>query len=168
MENEEKKRALRALYRRWAYMVLAVIASALLFTRPVFSFQEDRGIKYVRSFSMTDRYFFVTQTELDTNRSQTNATMSVRALYYCNLVMLWGTILCLLCFFDNRWRVNIATVTAFVSGAYYVIMVYYALRIADDYYATLYPNIMAFLPAIVCQMMILTRRNVLQSEIEED
>ena len=156
------------MYRRWAYMIIAIMASALLFTRPVFSFQEDKGMKYVRSFSMTETNLYVTQTELDSNISQTTAAMSVRGLYYCNQAMLWGAILCFLFFFSNGWRVRIATLTAFVSGAYYVLMVYYALRIEDEQYATLYPNLMAFLPAVVCQMMILTRHNVLQSDIEED
>lgn len=168
MENKDKKRALQSLYRRLAYMGVAIIASMVLFTRPVFSFQDDRGIKYVRSFTMTDTDFFVTQTELDSNISHTTATMSIRGLYYCNQVMLWGAILCLLCFFSNEWRVRIATLTAFFAGVYYVIMVYYAIRIADEQYATLYPNLMAFLPAVVCQMMILTRQNVLQSNIAED
>lgn len=168
MEKEERNRALHAMYRRWAYMGIAIIASMVLSMRPVFSFQEDKGIKYVRSFSMTDTEFVVTQTELDTNASQITATMSVKGLHHCNKVMLWGAILCFLCFFSNRWRVRIAIFTAFVAGAYYVLMVVYALRMADEHYATLYPNIMAILPAIVCQMMVLTRHNVLQSEIDDE
>ena len=117
---------------------------------------------------MTDTEFVVTQTELDTNASQITAAMSVKGLHHCNKVMLWGAILCFLCFFSNRWRVRIAIFTAFVAGAYYVLMVVYALRMADEHYATLYPNIMAVLPAIVCQMMVLTRHNVLQSEIDDE
>ena len=35
--------ALYAMYRRWIYMVIAIAASALLFQRPVFDFQEDKG-----------------------------------------------------------------------------------------------------------------------------
>lgn len=155
------------MYRRWAYMAVAIIASAVLFTRPVFSFHEDKGIRYVRSFSMTETHFYVTQTELETHVPEVTASMSVKGLYYCNKVMLWGAILCFLCFFSNTWRVRIATLTAVTAGLYYVFMVYYALRMVDMHYATLYPNLMALLPAIVCQMMVLTRHNVIRSDIDK-
>lgn len=167
MENEETKRAWRAMYRRWAYMAIAIIASVVLFTRPVFSFHEDKGIRYIRSFSMTQTCFYVTQTDLDSHIPEVTASMSVKGLYYCNKVMLWGAILCLLCFFSKLWRIRIAVLTAVSAGAYYLFMIYYALRMTDLHYATLYPNMMAFLPAIVCQMMILTRHNVVQSEIDK-
>ena len=72
-----------------------------------------------------------------------------------------------LCFFSSRWRISIAIITAFIAGAYYVIMAYYALRIADEQYATITLSIMAVLPAVVCQMMLLTRRNILQSNLDK-
>lgn len=155
------------MYCRWVYMGVAIIASLLLFTRPVFSFHEDKGIKYTRSFSMNQTTFFVTQTELESHIPEITASMSVKGLYYCNQVMLWGAILCLLCFFSSAWRVLIAIFTALSAGVYYLLMVYYAIQMADMHYATLYPNLMALLPAIVCQMMVLTRHNVLQSAIDE-
>ena len=166
MENDETKRAWRAMYRRWAYMIIAILAAAALTTRPVFSFHEDKGIRYVRSFSMTQTQFYVTQTELDSHIPEITASMSVKGLYYCNKVMLWGAILCLLCFFSHVWRIRIAILTAVAAGAYYAFMIYYALRMADLHYATLYPNAMALLPAIVCQMMVLTRHNVLRADID--
>ena len=167
MNQEGEKRAFLAMCRRLAYMALAIIASMVLFTRPVFNFQDDKGIKYIRSFSIEDNCFYVTQTEMETGISQITATMPVKALYYCNKLMLWGTILCFLCFFSSRWRISIAIITAFIAGAYYVIMAYYALRIADEQYATITLNIMAVLPAVVCQMMLLTRRNILQSNLDK-
>ncbi len=167
MVNEGEKRILYAMYRRWAYMAIAIIATMVMLEYPMFRFHEDRGIKYVRSFSIEGTTFCVTQTEMDTGISQITATMSVKGLYYCNKLMLWGTILCFLCFFSNRWRIRIAVVTAIIAGAYYAFMAYYAIRIADDHYATLSLNITAILPAIVCQMMVLTWHNIMQSYVDK-
>jgi hypothetical protein len=166
MEKDDQKRAIRAMYRRWAYMAIAIAASAFLLTRPVFNFQEDKGIIYVRSFSMDQKTFYVTQTTLSDHVPEITATMSVALLYYCNKAMLWGSILCLLCFFSKLWRIRIATVTAALAGVYYVLMVYYAIKMSDDHYATLYPNFMVIWPAIVCQCMVLTRQNVIKASID--
>ena len=149
-------------------MAVAIIASALLFTKPVFNFQQDKGILYMRSFSMTQKEFYVTQTDLSNGVPYITDTMSVRMLYYCNQGMLWGSILCLLSVFDIRWRMIFALVTALLAGAYYIIMMYYAVVISDEYYATLYPNLMTILPAIVCQMMIFLRHNIIHMTIDED
>ena len=155
------------MYRRWLYMIIAIAASALLMLRPVLSFQEDKGIKYVRSFSMDPKTFYVTQTELGTGAEQVTATMSVKGLYYCNWAMLCGCILCFLCFWNDTWRILLAIITAFIAGAYYVFMVYYALRMADNHYATLYPNLMALLPAVVLQMMVFLRQNIIKTIVAE-
>ena len=165
MDNNEEKKALQAMFRRWVYMVIAIVASAVLSLHPVFSFQEDKGIIYIRSFSMDQETFYVTQTELRTGAEQITATMSVKGLYFCRRLMLFGCILCLLCFFSKRWRLTLALITAFIAGAYYVLMIYYAMRMSDDHYATLYPNLMAVFPAIVLQMMILVRQNIIKSMI---
>ena len=161
MEQEEPKFDFSAMYRRWAYMLVAIAASAFLFTRPIFNFQEDKGIIYIRSFSMTEKEFVVTQTELATGAKQVTATMSLKGLYYTNKVMLYGCILCFLCFFSKHWRVWICNLTAFVCGVYYAFVIYYAVQMADLHYATLYPNLMIVVPAIVLEMMILTRHNVI-------
>ena len=170
--------ARKAMYRRWVYMVVAIVAAALIPMKPVFSFQTDRGIIYERSFSMDDRTFYVVQTELDTGKAHLVATMPVKGLRYCYLAMLWGSILCLLCFYPEwrvwvcvffypEWRVWVCVFTAVAAGMYYVLMAYYAVVIAEDYYATLYPNYMAILPAVVLQMMVLTRRNVIKQINDE-
>lgn len=158
--------ARKAMYRRWVYMAVAIVAAALLPMKPVFSFQTDKGIIYERSFSMDDRTFYVVQTELDTGKAHLVATMPVKGLRYCYLAMLWGSILCLLCFYPE-WRVWGCVFTAVAAGMYYVLMAYYAVVIAEDYYATLYPNYMAILPAVVLQMMVLTRRNVIKQINDE-
>ena len=59
------------MLRRWVYMAIAIIAAALLGTRPVFNFQSDTGILYTRSFRMEDqKQFIVTQRELSTGAEE--------------------------------------------------------------------------------------------------
>ena len=159
-------RTLDAMYRRWAYMVVAIIASALLFTYPVFKFAQDKGIIYVRSFQMDERTFVVTQTEMATGVEYITATMSVKWLYRCNKAMLWGSIICLLCFFNNPLRVTITYIVAVIAGSYYVLMAYYAMKISDLHYATITPTFMVVLPGIVCAMMLLTGQNVIRDGID--
>ena len=157
-----------AMYRRWAYMVLAILGSAILFHQPVLSFQEDKGIIYVRSFSMDEHVFQVTQTELATGIHQITETMSVAGLYYCNKVMLYGSILCLLCFFSNVWRIRIAMMTVLACAVYYGFLIYYALHISDAHFATLVPNVFTFIPAVVLEMMLLVRHNIHQTYMDRD
>ena len=142
-------------------MAIAIVATLLLQYKPVFSFQEDKGIIYVRSFSMDQKTFEVYQTEMDTGIKSVTATMSVKGLYYCYWAMLIGCIACFLCFFSWRARIHISFFTAVVSGAYYFLMIYYAVKISDLHFATLYPSWPAILPAITCQMMLLVRHNVI-------
>lgn len=148
-----------AMYRRLAYMAFAIIAAALMAVKPPFSFQSDQGIKYIRSFSMTQKEFVVTQTDLKTGAAQATETMSVKGLYYCYRVMLACSILCLFFIIHTRARVVMCYLTMAGAAAYYVFLVIYALRIAD-HYATLLPTWAAFLPAIALEMMILLRRNL--------
>jgi len=141
-------------------MLMAVLASALLFVRPVFSFQEDKGIIYVRSFSMDSKMFYVTQTEMKTGMEEVVSTMSVKGLYICAWAMLATCLAALLCIFDDFWRMTLCIIAAALAGVYYLLMVYYAVQITDRFYTTLYPNLMAVLPAIVLQLMLLVRRDI--------
>ena len=154
------------MYRRWLYMVLAIAASVVLLVRPVFSFQEDKGIKYVRSFSMTQKTFYVTQTDLKNGASEVTARMSIKGLYYCAWVLVICCAACMLTMFNDRRRMGWCVIAAFVAGAYYVLMVYYAMRMSGDHYATLYPNFYALLPALVMQFMLLVRRSVARTIME--
>ncbi len=156
------------MHRRWAYMAIALIASVVLLHHPTCNFLDDKGIIYVRSFSMTQEEFVVTQTDLKTNISNITATMSVKGLYYCIEAMIVGIGLCFLCFFSERWRIIFAVITAILAGFYYLLLAYYIARIADLHYATVYPNYVAILPAIVCQMMLLVRRNVINELADEE
>jgi hypothetical protein len=131
--------------------------------RPVFNFQDDKGIIYVRSYEIDTYRVSVVHTRLDNGLKEVVDSTSIAGLHYCNLVMLWGSVLCLLAFFSKRWQIYIALFTAVAAGVYYTLMIFYAMRISDTMFATLYPNFMAIFPAIVCQMMILTRQNIIRS-----
>ena len=157
------KGELSAMYRRWAYMIITIVSSLLLFLHPVFNFQEDKGIIYIRSFSMDQQNFYVTQTDLKTGAAEITSTTSVKWFYYFNQAMLWGSILCFLCFFSNQLRITIAYLTAVLAGSYYILVMYYAMMLSDLHYTTLYPNFMVILPGIVCAMMLLTSKNVIQT-----
>ena len=161
METETQPFNWNAAYRRWIYMVVAIAATLMLQYAPVFSFQEDTGQIFVRSFTMNQKTIQVYQTDKETHVKAVKETMSVKGLYYCYWAMLIGCIACLLCFFSWRGRVLISFVTALIAGSYYVLMAYYAVKISDQQFATLYPNWPAVLPAITCQMMLLVRRNVI-------
>lgn len=156
------------MLRRWIYMSIAIIAAALLGTRPVFNFQSDTGMLYTRSFSMADqKQFVVTQREFSTGAEEVAAILSVKGLYYCSKAMLWGSILCLLCFFSYRGRMTLIFVTVAAAGLFYILMIVYAIRMTDQHYATLYPNFAAIWPAIVLQAMLLTRSNMIREKIDE-
>ena len=157
---------LSAMYRRLAYTVVAIMASLLLFEHPVFNFQDDKGIIYVRSFSMDQKTFYVTQTTLQDGVPEITATTSVKWFYYCNKAMVWGCILSLLCFFSIPLRLTVTYLSAVVAGSYYVLVVYYSLKLADLHYTTLYPNYMIVLPGIVCAMMLLVSRNLIKTQVE--
>ena len=165
MAEKRNDTELNAMLRRWAYMVIAIVAAALVTSRPVFNFQDDKGIIYIRSFSMDKTTFYVTQTELRTGAEEITETVPIAWMYYSGRAMFWMCVICFLCFFNDRWRIILCGLTIFCAGAYYTFLVYYALKLTEECYATMYPNFMTFLPAIVIQMMILTWRNVAHNAI---
>ena len=168
MDKEVEKSRRHAIYRRMVYMVVAIVAAALLPIKPVFNFQEDKGIIYVRSFEMDNISFRVIQTEMATGLKEVTEEMSVVGLYICYKAILWGAILCLLCFMSYRWRIIICTIVIVLTGVYYLLIIIYAMKISDIHYATLTPSIIALiLPAIVLQAMILTRHSTLKTMEEE-
>ena len=115
---------------------------------------------------MNQKTFYVTQTDLKTGVGEITATTSVKWFYLCNKAMLWGCILSLLTFFSTRLRLTVTYITAVVAGFYYVLVVYYALKLADLHYTTLYPNYMIVLPAVVCAMMILVSKNIIKTQVD--
>ena len=158
-------------------MVVAILASVFMLFHPACRFLEDKGVRYVRSISMTQTEITVTQTDLKTNADTVTATMSVKGLYYCVIAMIVGSSLCFLCFFDDKWRIILAIICQMmlltrrsIAGLYYVLFVYYIFQIADKQFATVYPNFVVILPAIIYQMMLLTRRSIFQeiADTEEE
>jgi uncharacterized membrane-anchored protein len=151
-------------------MVVAIVASVAMLSQPACKFLDDKGIRYVRSFSMTQTQITLTLTDIKTNTDTVKDTMSVKGLYYCVIAMIVGSSLCFLCFFNDRWRIIIAIITACVAGLYYILLVYYIFRIADKQFATAYPTFVVILPAVVCQMMLLVRRSIFQeiTDAEEE
>lgn len=168
MEQEAEKSKRNAVLRRLAYMVVAIVAAALLPLKPAFNFQDDKGIIYVRSYTMDQTKFQVVQTEIDSGIATVTGEMSVVGFLFCQKAMLWGCILSLLCFFSYRGRIVLCDIVSVLAGGYYVLMIIYAMRISDLFFATLSPNIFAvILPAVVMQMMVLTRRSTVKTHVEE-
>ena len=169
MDNlNQEQRVFRDMYRRWIYMIIAVVAALLMRIGPVFSFQEDKGIIYVRSFTMDMHEFVELRTDIQTGVQHVEDTMSVWGLYCCYVVMVWGSILCILCFFNNRWRVMLCVLVSAAAGLYYMLLVYYALRISDEFFATLYPTLTSICPAVVLQAMVLVRKSIIRTAIEKE
>ena len=159
-EQEENKIRRFAMYRRLAYMAIALTAVCLMRVAPVFSFSTDKGIIYDRSFTMDLQEFQVIQTTLDTHIPQVWATMSVNGLYVVQQILFWAIIVCMLVFYPTKVRWYLSLGIAAAGGVFYFLLIHYALRISDLQYATLAPTWVAFLPAVVIAMMILLNRNV--------
>ena len=157
-----------ALRKRGLYMVLALVAAIVLLFEPVFSFQQDKGIKYVRSFTMKQKVVLVTQTELENGVSEVVETMSIRGLHYCAWALILACVSCLVCSIDDRRCMQLCLIGISLAGLYYLLMIYYAIQIVDDFYATLYPNFFALLPAVIIELLILVRRSIAHNLIIEN
>ena len=159
------------MYRRWAYMALAILATWMITLHPVLSFHEDKGIYYTRSFSMDLQQVVVLQTSLDSldpemkevlPKQEVVNTISVYGLYLLQKLIFWTCIVCFIIFYPTRVRWYLSFVIMALAGVFYVLLVYYALRISDMEFATLAPTWSAFMPAVVIAMMVLLNRNVIQ------
>lgn len=146
--------------RRVVYIVVALVATIVLFFKPVFTFQPDTGINYERVHSMTLTTYTMTLTDLETGFSHVAKQRSVAGLLVCSIAMLIGCIACGIWYYRRRLLKKICNVTIFFAVLYYLLMLYYAIVLMDDYSATLWPNWVAFMPIIVLEMMLLVRRNI--------
>lgn len=160
MEQDDKRR-LSALIRRVVYIVIAIIAAALTAKEPVFTFGQDKGIIYTRSFSMDLKEFVVTQTTLDTHVDNVWKKESVIGLYVCYILMLVFSIACLFAIYPTMLRLIVSSLTMTAAGLFYVFWIYYAVKISGEY-ATLAPTWTAFMPAVVIAMMLAVFRNVMK------
>ena len=154
---------------RWIYMLLAFAAAYTMNYFTVLEFQPDKGIIYMRNYEMTQSRFIVTQTELEgEHKTEVVAVVSLKWLNRAKWAIIAMTILCTLCFFSNKLQITVSLLTLVVCVLYYVILIYYAIRISDEQFPTMYPTLAAVLPAIVMQMMILLRKNILQDVRHRD
>ena len=147
------------------YNVIAIVASIVLLFVPVFSFIGDQGIIYLREFVMDTRTFSIVQTELATGKVSVLISMSVRGMYYCAWAMTVVSIICLLCYM-RRWKRKLSRVVIILAGLYYVLMIYYAIKMTGTYYATLYLNLAAVLPAVIILSMRVIRQETKRSIID--
>ena len=60
--------------------------------------------------------------------------MSVKGFFYGALAMLIGSVVCTIFYSFHRLRILICTITAFAAGTYYLIMMYYAIRLSQEYF----------------------------------
>lgn len=150
------------IYKRLVLMLIALVAAITLLNVPVFNFQGDKGVISNRTYEMDKKNFYVYQTDFETHETTTVGIVSVKGLYYCNLLMIATSILCLLCFFSDSWRIYLSLITVLLAGIYYALMIYYAVKISNEWYPTLYPNLAALLPAVVLEAMVLTRKSLLR------
>ena len=149
--------------KRILFMLIAIGASYLLIDIPTLSFQSDTGIIYVRDYSMTTELFSVTQTDMETGAREVVESMSVRGFKFSAYAMLIFSGLAFLCFFNTMWRSVLCVLAASSAGVYYLLMVYYAIQIAENHMATIYPNWGAILPFLVILMMEMVRKDTIHS-----
>ena len=142
------------------FIIISIIASVTLLNHPVFSFKEDKGILYVRSFSMDSSNFYVIQTNISNGVADIIDIMPVSGLHICAWAMVLTCVAALLCFWDELWRMRICIAAIVFAGAYYILMIYYAVEITDEYYSTLYPNLFALLPAVVMHLLLIVRKDI--------
>lgn len=148
---------------RWIYMLLAFAAAYTMNYFTVLEFQPDKGIIYMRNYEMTQSRFIVTQTELEgEHKTEVVAVVSLKWLNRAKWAIIGATICCMLFFFSNRMRITMSLITISLCILYYVVLIYYAVRITDEEFPTLYPTWAAALPFIVAQMMIFLRKNILE------
>ena len=160
MASEEKSK-LAAMYRRWAYMAVAILATALLTVGPLFSFYSDQGVIFVRTGTINQHEFAILQTEIENGITHVTETMSVEGLYYCYIAMLIGGIVTILCFYHAEARLWACLFTIAAAAGYYICGIYYYMMITNTFFPTIAPTWIAILPAVVIEMMVLTRKNVL-------
>lgn len=171
MEKRNKKKTYRLLLK-WGRLLLAIVSSILLLNKPVFNFIDEKGLENTRTYVMTTRTFEVHHIEIATGMDKLMGAMSVKGLFYGALAILLGCIVCTLCYEDLQIRILSASITAFMSGSYYLLMMYYAIRLSQKFFLILYPNLIALLPVVILLTMLSIRNHTVRKLIaiqqEED
>ena len=164
-KNKNKNKRHRLLLK-WGRLVLAIVSSILLLNKPVFNFIDEKGLENTRTYVMTTRTFEVHHIEMATGIDKLMWTMSVKGLFYGALAILIGCIGCTVFYSLHRLRILICTITAFAAGTYYMIMMYYAIRLSQEFFLILYPNWVALLPVVVLVTILWIRKDTLRRLID--
>ena len=164
-KNKNKSKRNRLLLK-WGRLVLAIVSSIILLNKPVFNFIEEKGIVSVKTYKITTRTFEMHFVDMKTGLDELVGAMSVKGLFYGALAILLGCIVCTLFYEDLEIRILSASITAFMSGAYYLLIGYYAIRLSQEFCLILYPNWVALLPAIVLVTMLWIRKDTLRRLID--
>ena len=165
MKDKNKNKRHRLLLK-WGRLVLAIVSSILLLNKPVFNFIDEKGLENTRTYVMTTRTFEVHHIEMATGIDKLMWTMSVKGLFYGALAILIGCIGCTVFYPLHRLRILISSITAFAAGTYYLIMMYYAIRLSQKFFLILYPNWVALLPVVVLVTMLWIRKDTVRRLID--
>ena len=164
-KNKNKSKRHRLLLK-WGRLVLAIVSSIILLNKPVFNFIDEKGIVSVKTYKITTRTFEVHHIEMATGIDKLMGTMSVKGFFYGALAILIGCIVCTVYYSFHRLRILICTITAFAAGTYYLIMMYYAIRLSQEFFLIIYPNWIALLPVVVLITMLWIRKDTLRRLID--
>ena len=164
-KNKNKSKRNRFLLK-WGRLVLAIVSSIILLNKPVFNFIEEKGIVSVRTYKITTRSFEMHYVDMKTGLDELVGAMSISGLFYGALAIMVGCFLCALLYESHRIRILISSITAFMAGAYYLLIGYYALRLSQEFCLILYPNWIALLPIVVLVTMLWIRKDTLRRLID--
>ena len=169
MEDRKRKRRNRMI-RKWGRLVLAIVSSILLLSKPVFNFVDEKGLVSVKTYKITPRTFEMHYVNMTTGLDELIGAMSISGLFYGALAILIGCVACALLYESHRLRILSASITAFLAGAYYLLIGYYAIRLSQEFFLILYPNWVALLPLVVLVTMLLIRNDTVRRlmEVKQD
>ena len=169
MEGKNKMRRNRMI-RKWGRLVLAIVSSIILLNKPVFNFVDEKGIVSIKTYKITTRTFEMHYVNMTTGLDELVGAMSISGLFYGALAILIGCVACALLYESHRLRILSASITAFMAGAYYLLIGYYAIRLSQKFFLILYPNWVALLPAVVLITMLSIRNSTVRKlmEVKQD
>ena len=165
LKNKRKKKKQRLVWK-WGRLVLAIVSSVLMLTQPVFNFLDEKGLENFRIYKMTPHRFEVHHIEMATGIDKLMGTMSVDGLFYSALAVLIGCVVCTVFYSSHRLRILFSSITAFLAGAYYLIMVFYAIRLSQTFFLVLYPNWIAILPTVILITMLSIRKETVRKLLD--
>lgn len=168
-KNKNKSKRHRLLLK-WGRLVLAMVSSILLLSKPVFNFVDEKGIISVKTYKITTRTIEMHHVDMKTGLDELVGAMSISGLFYGALAIMVGCFLCALLYESHRIRILISSITAFMAGAYYLLIGYYVLRLSQEFCLILYPNWVALLPVVVLVTMLSIRNSTVRKlmEVKQD